>query len=99
MLFSQPILVNFWSKDCPPCIHELPRLQKFAQQNPQWQVILVNTDQSTRQAHFFLQRHKIDLTSVKSGLNAMPLMRQAGNRIGGLPYNASKMLKRWCDNV
>lgn len=83
-----PVLVNFWGKDCAPCITELPRLHDFAKANPQWTVLLVSTD-SPADAQAFVQRHGVQLTVLRPGANVAGLMRSAGNRAGGLPFSVA----------
>jgi len=83
-----PVLVNFWGRDCAPCINELPRLAAFALANPQWTVLLVSTD-ATQAASEFLTQRGITLTALRSGANVTGLMRAAGNRSGGLPYSVA----------
>lgn len=80
-----PVLVNFWGRDCPPCVAELPRLQAFARDQLGWTLLLVATD-PPQDARAFLQRRGITLPTLKSGPNVVPLMRAAGNRTGGLPF-------------
>ncbi|WP_164549022.1 TlpA disulfide reductase family protein [Amphritea opalescens] len=53
------VLVNFWATWCPPCIEEMPSLQRLQQQfDPEkFQVIAVNLGQSgTTVAQFFSQQ-------------------------------------------
>lgn len=85
---SGPVLVNFWGKDCGPCISELPRLEAFAKANPQWTVLLVSTD-APADAREFAQRHGVNLTVLRPGANVGALMRSAGNRSGGLPFTVA----------
>lgn len=42
---SKPVLVSFWASWCGPCVEELPDLQKFASEQSQIQVVLVNIDE------------------------------------------------------
>lgn len=83
-----PVLVNFWGRDCPPCVAELPRLQAFARDQRAWTLLLVATD-PPQDARVFLQRRGITLPALKSGPNVVPLMRAAGNRTGGLPFTVA----------
>lgn len=82
---SGSVLVNFWGRDCPPCVAELPRLQAFAAANRGWTILLVCTDEPQK-ARVFLQKHHITLTALKPGANVVGLMHRAGNRDGGLPF-------------
>jgi outer membrane receptor for ferrienterochelin and colicins len=83
-----PVLVNFWGRDCAPCITELPRLQAFANTNPQWRVLLVSTD-TPADASAFVQRHGVQLMVLRPGTNVGALMRSAGNHSGGLPFTVA----------
>jgi outer membrane receptor for ferrienterochelin and colicins len=80
-----PVLVNFWGRDCPPCVAELPLLQVFARANRGWTILLVCTD-PPQDARVFLEKHNITLLALKSGASVEGLMRAAGNRSGGLPF-------------
>jgi outer membrane receptor for ferrienterochelin and colicins len=83
-----PVLVNFWGRDCAPCISELPRLQKFARDHPHWTVLLVSTDAPER-ALEFVRRHGVALPVLRPGANVTALMREAGNRRGALPFTVA----------
>ena len=83
-----PLLVNFWGRDCAPCVAELPRLQAFARDNPGWTVLLVSTD-PTEEAAAFLQQRGIGLPALRPGANVAGLMRAAGNRQAALPFTVS----------
>lgn len=90
-----PVLVNFWGKECAPCIEELPRLQAFAHSNPEWTVLLVATD-PPQDAMIFLKDRGIALDSLRSGVSAAGLMTRAGNPIGALPYTVGMRNTRLC---
>ncbi|ABE50173.1 TlpA family protein disulfide reductase [Methylobacillus flagellatus] len=82
---AKPVLVNFWGVDCPPCVAELPMLDQFAVERPDWSVLLVNTD-GAAMAQRFLEQHPVKSTVLRPGMNVTGLMRKAGNKIGALPF-------------
>lgn len=93
--FNGPVLVNFWSRDCPPCIAELPRLQAFANSNKDWAVLLVATD-SAHDAQAFLSSRSITLTSLRAGTDTRALLRVAGNPSGALPFSRAQLASNTC---
>ena len=94
---SGPVLVNFWGRDCPPCVAELPRLHAFAQANPRWTVLLVSTD-SPAVAREFVQRHNLTLPVLRPGGNVTALMRSAGNRSSSLPFTVALQNAHICES-
>lgn len=90
-----PMLLNFWSKDCPPCVAELPRLAEFARANPQWTVLLVTMD-APSEAQDFVLAHGVSLPVLRVGPNPTALLRSAGNRAGVLPYSLALRTGQIC---
>ena len=86
---KQPLLINFWGVDCPPCIAELPALAEFAKLQPAWTVVLVSTD-SAQTARDFLRKRPLpelpNLLLLKASANPRASLRSAGNTSGSLPY-------------
>jgi outer membrane receptor for ferrienterochelin and colicins len=87
-----PVLVNFWGVDCPPCVAELPMLLAFARAQPGWTLLLVGTDPQAA-ARAFAARLPQPLPPnvwlLRGAAQAPALLREAGNRQGGLPHSVA----------
>lgn len=58
------VFLNFWATWCPPCIAEMPSIQKFYDKfkdNPQIQFVLVDVDNQRVKAEKFMRRHDFTL--------------------------------------
>ncbi len=86
-LRGRPLVVNFWATWCPPCVRELPTLDRFARQRAGegWQVVALAVDDA-QAVRNFIQRLGIGLTVAVSGFQGTELLRQLGNSQGGLPF-------------
>ncbi|MBQ0957867.1 TlpA family protein disulfide reductase [Ideonella sp. 4Y11] len=84
---GQPLLLNFWATWCPPCVRELPELDRFAQEwsNAGGRVlgVAIDRDASVRE---FLVRTPVNFPMVVPGFAAMPWLSRLGNGGGALPY-------------
>jgi thiol-disulfide isomerase/thioredoxin len=87
---GRPLLINFWATWCPPCVRELPLLDRFAGAQPAggWQVVGLAVDGPTP-VREFLQRSPLGFPIGLAGLDGTTLSRQLGNDQGALPFSAA----------
>jgi len=88
-MLGRPLVLNFWATWCPPCIKELPDLDRFHREwSPKgWQVVGLAVD-NLRAVKEFLQRQPLGFAVGMAGLEGTALSRQLGNEQGALPFTA-----------
>ncbi len=81
------LVVNFWATWCPPCVREMPQLDRFHQtiRDRPGQVIGLAID-APMAVREFLARIPVGFPIGLAGLEGAELMRQLGNDAGALPF-------------
>lgn len=82
---AQATLVNFWRSDCPPCLRELPLLNRFAAEHPEIRVISIAL-QKPSDTLFSPLSPKPPVISLHGPSQPQGLLARFGNRIGALPF-------------
>ena len=81
------LVVNFWASWCPPCVEEMPTLDKVAQEYSAKNVLIVGIGiDSPSNVREFLQKTPVSYPIVIGGLEGSNLSKQMGNTQGALPY-------------
>ena len=86
---GQPLVLNFWATWCPPCVKEMPEIDRFhrAFAARGWQVLGLAVDRPGP-VREFLARTPVGYAIAMAGFEGTDLSRQLGNESGGLPFTA-----------
>lgn len=85
---GRPLLVNFWATWCPPCIEELPLLDRYfvEKQANGWQMLGLAVDRA-EPVQRFLKRQPLQFPVALAGMGGVSLSQDLGNGPGGLPFS------------
>lgn len=88
-LLGRPLVLNFWATWCPPCVREMPALDRFQREfaSRGWQVLGLAVDRPGP-VREFLARSPVSYAIAMAGLAGTDLSRTLGNASGGLPFTA-----------
>ncbi|HEX4319963.1 MAG TPA: TlpA disulfide reductase family protein [Acidobacteriaceae bacterium] len=58
------VLLNFWGSWCAPCIAELPSLEQFHHEHPEYPILAVSIDEDEDAYRRFVANRHVDFTTV-----------------------------------
>jgi len=88
-LRGAPLVLNFWATWCPPCVKEMPELDRFARQfAPQGVRVVGLAIDKVAAVNQFLARTPVTYAIGLAGFEGTELARSLGNDRGGLPFTA-----------
>ncbi len=82
---GRPVLMNFWASWCAPCVREMPLLETLHQRHPDLALLGLAIDTQAN-VERFLKKVRVSYPLLLTGTQGIPLMRELGNKGGGLPF-------------
>ncbi|MGE5452700.1 MAG: TlpA family protein disulfide reductase [Acidobacteriota bacterium] len=84
---GHPILLNFWASWCPPCVKEMPDIDRFHRDMKAqgWRVIGLAVDGPTPVREFLI-KVPVGFDIGLAGFGGTELSQALGNTAGGLPF-------------
>lgn len=84
-LKGQPLVVNFWATWCPPCVEEMPLLDRLSQEMPRAKFVGIGIDTAKNIAEF-AAKIPVGFPLYVAGHGGIAMVRDLGNAAGGLPF-------------
>jgi thiol-disulfide isomerase/thioredoxin len=85
-LRGRPLLINFWATWCPPCVKELPEIDRFWRSHGQTLAVVGLAIDGPEPVRSFLQRTPVGIAIGLAGFAGTDLSRSLGNLAGALPF-------------
>lgn len=84
---KKPLVLNFWATWCPPCVAEMPLLDRFYRENVDkgWQVVGLALDKPDP-VRRFVRENAIGFPVGLAENGGYELVQALGNLSGGLPF-------------
>ena len=83
---GQPLLINFWATWCPPCVKEMPELDRFARAQAGKVAVVGLAIDAPEPVRVFLKRQPVSFDVGLAALAGSDLARALGNPAGSLPF-------------
>src|SRR5687768_11459838 len=85
------VILNFWTKTCPPCLEEMPslvELAKILESHPRIQLVTICTDDTMEEA-------RDTLKSVLGGMPPFTVLLDPDSQIVGTKYGTKLYPETW----
>jgi len=82
---GHPLVINFWATWCPPCVEEMPLLDRLAKETPRAKFVGIGIDTAKNIAEF-AAKIPVGFPLYVAGHGGIAMVRDLGNAAGGLPF-------------